>query len=124
MQALIRIKRAYEAASADDGYRVFVDRLWPRGMSKVNFKYDMWCKDLAPSSELRKWFGHKVENWPKFKADYIQELDNTQSKERMSAILKAANGANITLLYGAKDTEHNQAVVLAEILSSYAKTHK
>lgn len=123
MEPLIRIKRVYESASADDGLRVLIDRLWPRGIAKAKLKYDLWCKDLAPSSELRKWFGHKVENWEQFKTDYAKELDNAKSKDRMSEILTAANDQNITLLYGAKDTEHNQAVVLADILAKYAKSN-
>lgn len=123
MKTLIRTKRAYESASADDGLRVLVDRLWPRGLAKADFKYDLWCKDLAPSSDLRKWFGHKVEHWEKFASDYKQELQDPACQERMREILQAADGKNITLLYAAKDEQHNQAILLADILAEYAQAH-
>lgn len=121
MKTLIRIKRAYDPADADDGFRVLVDRLWPRGIAKANFKYDLWCKDLAPSSELRKWFGHKVENWEQFQAEYTKELASENAQLRMSEILQAAQGQTITLVYSAKDELHNQAVVLAKVIAEQVK---
>lgn len=110
----IRIKRAYDSREPDDGYRVFVDRLWPRGLSKQAFKYDVWCKDLAPSTELRVWFGHKVDRWAEFRTKYQSELHMPDQIERMAGLIDAAGNQAITLVYSAKDTEHNQAVVLAE----------
>ncbi|MGB3288882.1 MAG: DUF488 family protein [Burkholderiaceae bacterium] len=109
----VHIKRAYEAAADQDGYRVFVDRLWPRGMSKQDLKYDAWNKDLAPSADLRKWFCHKVELWDQFRDSYQTELRAPEQLARMRELIKAAGGKPITLVYGAKDTEHNNAVVLA-----------
>lgn len=113
MTSRIHIKRAYEAGQPNDGYRVLVDRLWPRGLSKQDFKFDLWCKELAPTSQLRTWFGHKVELWDEFRTRYQAELRTPEQEERMRAILDGAGKNKITLVYGAKDTEHNQAVVLA-----------
>lgn len=113
MTTQVQIKRAYEEAEPSDGYRAFVDRLWPRGLSKESFKFDAWYKELAPSTELRTWFGHKVEHWEKFKDSYRAELHVPEQQARMRELLAAAGKQTITLLYGAKDTEHNQAVVLA-----------
>ncbi|OWT66447.1 hypothetical protein CEY11_00765 [Candidimonas nitroreducens] len=118
MTIRIQIKRAYEEAQPSDGYRAFVDRLWPRGLSKETFKFDAWYKDLAPSAELRTWFGHKVENWEQFKDSYRSELRAPEQQERMRELLAAAGKQAITLLYAAKDTEHNQAVVLAAELQA------
>ena len=121
----VTIKRVYEAADSQDGFRVFVDRLWPRGVSKDAFHYDLWCKDLAPSAELRKWFGHQVERWPQFQDRYKSELHDPAQQEAIGEIFKAAATRRpITLVYGAKDTEHNQAVVLADEMNHYAQKHK
>ena len=125
MTSSIRIKRAYDCGEPDDGYRVFVDRLWPRGLSKQTFKYDVWCKDLAPSTELRTWFGHKVERWAEFRKKYQSELHTPDQIERMTGLIDAAGKQTITLVYSAKDTEHNQAVVLAEEMTKISHTgHK
>jgi uncharacterized protein YeaO (DUF488 family) len=109
----IQIRRAYEAPGADDGFRVLVDRLWPRGLSKEKFKFDLWCKDLAPTSTLRTWFGHNVDRWQGFCESYEQELRTPEQQELMRDVAAQATQSTITLVYGAKDTEHNQAVVLA-----------
>ncbi|MDD3458878.1 MAG: DUF488 domain-containing protein [Weeksellaceae bacterium] len=107
-------KRIYEKADASDGYRILVDRLWPRGVSKENAMVDEWLKELGPSNELRKWFGHIPEKYPEFKKKYKEELKSkTTTLERMRAI---ADKQQLCLCYGAKDTEHNQAQVLKEIL--------
>ena len=107
---MIKIKRAYVAPEKDDGTRILVDRLWPRGLTKKKAKIDLWLKDLAPSTELRKWFGHDREKWKEFQARYAGEL---KSKKAQLEILKqkAAEGP-VTLIYGAKDELHNEAVVL------------
>ncbi len=117
MTASITVRRVYEAPDADgSAYRVLVDRLWPRGMSKESLHYDQWCKTLAPSSELRRWFGHKVENWPGFQEKYTQELQQVEQQQALREVLDAAGSQPIVLLYGARDAEHNQAVVLAGVL--------
>ncbi|NYT61059.1 DUF488 family protein [Alcaligenaceae bacterium] len=109
----VRIKRAYDAPEADDGYRVFVDRLWPRGVAKEDFQFDEWNKELAPSPALRTWFGHKVENWKGFGDSYQQELHTPEQKKRMQDLIAAAKGKPITLVYAAKDIKHNHALILA-----------
>jgi uncharacterized protein YeaO (DUF488 family) len=124
MTVSVHIKRAYEAAADSDGFRVLVDRLWPRGLSKATFHYDKWCKDLAPSSALRTWFGHQPERWDGFRRDYAAELQAPQAQSLMGEVLSDAGDRPITLVYGARDTEHNQAVVLAGELTAYAKRHR
>ncbi len=114
MAGHVHIKRAYEAAQAEDGYRVLIDRLWPRGLRKEDLKYDSWNKDLAPSPPLRKWFGHKVEHWDEFRDNYRTELRAPEQEARMRELISAAAGKNITLVYAAKDTRHNHAVILAD----------
>lgn len=109
----VQIKRAYDPPGGDDGYRVFVDRLWPRGVAKEDLKFDEWNKDLAPSPALRTWFGHKVENWERFNDSYRAELHAPEQKQRMRDLISAAKGQPITLVYGAKDVKHNHAVILA-----------
>jgi uncharacterized protein YeaO (DUF488 family) len=112
---MVRVKRIYEKAKKGDGWRVLVDRVWPRGMTKEAAKADVWMKDVAPSDTLRKWFGHKPEKWVAFQKKYRAEL---AVKKGMIAELKKMEKeyGTLTLLYGAKDEEHNQAVVLAEAL--------
>jgi uncharacterized protein YeaO (DUF488 family) len=112
----IEIKRIYAEPSSEDGTRILVDRLWPRGVSKEKARLDLWLKDIAPSTELRKWFSHDPSKWTEFQARYRREL---QSKDEMLLDLKkwAAKG-RLTLLYGAKDNMHNEAVVLQELLQS------
>ena len=109
-------KRVYDLPCKDDGYRVLVDRLWPRGLGKSEAEIDAWLKDVAPSHELRRWFNHDPEKWSEFKSRYFQEL---AKKEKILQELrsKAAVGP-VTLLYGAKDSEHNNAVALKEYLES------
>lgn len=110
----VKIKRMYEKASPDDGYRVLVDRLWPRGIKKVNAAIDLWAKDIAPSAQLRKWFGHDPAKFEEFKSRYIAELHHNTAFAQLSENLKHYNV--ITLLYSAKDKEHNNAVVLKSLL--------
>lgn len=113
--ARIAIKRAYDLPVPEDGLRVLVDRLWPRGLSRARSKIDLWMKDIAPSTELRLWFGHDVERWPAFKRRYLTELRrNTRAaKELRTAI---ADAKIVTLLFAAKDELHNNAVVAKEFL--------
>jgi uncharacterized protein YeaO (DUF488 family) len=109
----ISIKRAYEPPSDSDGRRVLVDRLWPRGISKAEARLDDWMKDVAPSDALRRWFGHQPERWGEFRRRYREELDGNPAVETLRKL--AAEGP-LTLVYGARDEAHNDAVVLAERL--------
>lgn len=114
---MIQLKRIYDSANDDDGYRVLIDRLWPRGLSKGNAKIDLWMKDIAPSTELRKWFHHDPDKWEEFQELYKEELSN--NKDLLDQLLKLEKDNNkLTLLYSAKDRERNQAVVLLQLLSS------
>jgi uncharacterized protein YeaO (DUF488 family) len=110
----VRLKRAYDAASPSDGYRVLIDRLWPRGVSKQKAKLDEWEKELAPSTELREWFGHKPDRFAEFRRRYIGEL--RQARPRLTELRRRARKGTLTLVYSAHDSEHNDAVVLAEVL--------
>jgi uncharacterized protein YeaO (DUF488 family) len=108
------LKRAYEPASDEDGYRVLVDRLWPRGVSKEQAKLDEWDQELAPSSQLREWFGHEPDRFPEFRRRYIDEL--RANRPRLRELRGRARTGTLTLVYSAHDSEHNDAVVLAEVL--------
>jgi len=112
---LIKLKRVYDEADKSDGFRILVDRLWPRGLSKEKAKIDLWLKDLAPSNELRKWFAHQTEKWDGFKRRYFKELDDSES-ELTELIQKKAEEDAVTLLYAAKNEEYNNAVALKEYL--------
>jgi uncharacterized protein YeaO (DUF488 family) len=115
--AAIKCKRVYEKAEKNDGWRVLVDRLWPRGVKKEDASWDEWGKELAPSNELRKWFGHEPEKWQEFRLRYKAELKNN---EAAADFIKAhKKKGTITLLYSAKDEAHNQALVLQEWLEKY-----
>jgi len=109
----IKIKRIYEAPSLEDGTRILVDRLWPRGMKKENAHLSVWLKNIAPSTDLRKWFGHDPERWLEFKKKYIEELK--LKNEELSVIRHAASEGAVTLLYAARDQLHNEAVILQEL---------
>lgn len=117
----ISIKRAYVDAAADDGYRALVDRVWPRGRSRASLALAEWAKDLAPSAALRQWFGHDPERWDAFRDRYRKELASPAQRARMRLLLEAAGKGKLTLVYGAKDERHNQAVVLREVLSRTSK---
>lgn len=112
----ISIKRAYEDPAAGDGYRVLVDRVWPRGRSKETLALAQWARDIAPSAELRQWFGHDPQRWDVFQQRYRAELEDEVQQERLHSLLTDAAGQPLTLVYGAKDEEHNQAVVLRDVL--------
>jgi uncharacterized protein YeaO (DUF488 family) len=113
---MIKIKRIYEKIEKDDGYRVLVDRLWPRGVKKAAAKLDQWFKEIAPSEELRKNFGHDPSKWKIFKSAYLRELRGSAAKEALGELLKVAKKGNLTLLFAARDEEHNNAVVLKQVL--------
>jgi uncharacterized protein YeaO (DUF488 family) len=112
----ISIKRAYDPVAADDGYRVLVDRLWPRGIRKQALSLDEWNKDVAPSTELRQWFGHDPERWAEFEKRYRRELSDAQHQTAMRSLLKSAGHRGLTLIYAAKDLKHNHALVLQAAL--------
>lgn len=112
---VVRIKRVYDEPSSDDGYRVLVDRVWPRGLNKDEAAFDEWAKDVAPSTELRRWFGHDPARFDEFAERYRAELKGSDALAGLRA--RCREHPVVTLLYGAKDTEHNQAVVLRELLS-------
>jgi uncharacterized protein YeaO (DUF488 family) len=114
MKREIAVKRVYAAAGKDDGVRVLVDRVWPRGMSKAEVKADGWLKEVAPSTGLRKWFGHDPAKWAEFKKRYFAEL--MEAKEAVGELRGLVKNGKVTLLFGAKDEEHNQAVALREYL--------
>lgn len=112
---MIQVKRIYDSVTEDDGYRVLTDRLWPRGFSKEDAKVDLWMKEIAPSTELRKWFHHDPDKWMEFQQRYKDELVN--KKELIDQLLKLEKEKKvITLLFSAKDREKNQAMVLIEVL--------
>ena len=107
-----RIKRVYELPNKHDGRRILVDRLWPRGLTKEKASIDLWLKDIAPSTELRKWFGHNPDRWEEFKERYLDELKG--NSEQIQLLKQELDKGIVTLVYGAKDEEHNQAVVIQE----------
>jgi uncharacterized protein YeaO (DUF488 family) len=110
----VRIKRVYEARSEQDGRRILVDRLWPRGLTKERAAIDLWLKDIAPSTELRKWFGHDVDRWKEFQKRYRAELKKATSC--LAILQREVERGPVTLLFGARDEEHNEAVVLCSLL--------
>lgn len=112
--AHVRLKRAYEPPSAEDGVRVLVDRLWPRGVSKAEAGIARWMKDIAPSAELRQWFGHDPERWPEFRRRYLAELRHHAPE--LEELRELARHDAVTLVFGARDEAHNDAVVLRELL--------
>ncbi|MGH3026522.1 MAG: DUF488 domain-containing protein [Gaiellaceae bacterium] len=110
----VRLKRAYDTASPSDGYRVLIDRLWPRGISKQKAHLDAWEKELAPSNELRTWFGHEPERFDEFRRRYVDEL--RVQRPLLTGLRRRARAGTVTLVYAAHDEEHNDAVVLADVL--------
>lgn len=119
----LRIKRIYEAIEEQDGYRVLTDRLWPRGIAKAKAAIDLWEKTVAPSTELREWFGHIPERFQEFTERYLQELeDNSDATKFVELCQKQLEKSNVTLLYGAKDEVHNQAVVLQNFINQHLRT--
>jgi len=118
---MLSVKRVYESKEAADGVRILVDRLWPRGLRSAEAGIDEWIKDAAPSDELRKWFAHDPEKWPEFKRKYIQELAAPEKAALLKRIAKLAASGNVTLVYAAKDTEHNNARVLEELIAKVMK---
>jgi uncharacterized protein YeaO (DUF488 family) len=121
MSATVRLKRAYVDATPDDGYRVLVDRLWPRGRTKAALHLDQGAKELAPSTELRTWFGHDPARWPEFQRRYQAELASPERAALLVDLAERARSGPLTLVYGARDQEHNEALVIAEKLDLAAQ---
>ncbi len=113
---MIKIRRVYEPSQKKDGYRVLIDRLWPRGIKKSELEIDAWLKDLAPSNELRKSFGHDPKKWGDFQKKYKAELRSPAARELISDLAKRGAKGTVTLVYSAKDPDHNNAVVLKDLL--------
>jgi len=113
-----RIKRVYEPASEDDGYRVLVDRVWPRGVSKERAQVDAWLRELAPSSKLRKWFAHRRDRWESFQQAYHRELDAVTDREPIDWLRRRARQGSLTLVYAAREREHNNAEALRRYLEN------
>lgn len=111
---MLRIKRAYEEAGSGDGKRILIDRLWPRGLNKEKAEIDVWVKEVAPSAELRRWFGHRPERWEEFRTRYFAELD--ARPEAVARLREELRGGTATLVYGARDSEHSNARALREYL--------
>lgn len=118
---MIQLKRAYLEASPQDGYRVLVDRLWPRGRTKAALALDAWLKDLAPSGELRTWFGHVPERWPEFTRRYEAELTSPERRALLAELVDRARQGPLTLVYAARDEEHNEARVIAQEIVRLAR---
>jgi uncharacterized protein YeaO (DUF488 family) len=115
----VQVKRIYELPTRSDGFRVLVDRLWPRGVAKEQAALDLWMKDIAPSTELRRWFGHDPKRWRQFQAHYRAELRGHGLE--LAELRARARKGTVTLLFGARDVDHNEAVVLKEVLAKKAK---
>lgn len=116
---MLKTKRVYESAKTSDGVRFLVERLWPRGIKKEELKMKAWLKDVAPSPELRKWFAHDPDKWREFQKRYRAELKS--NPEAWKPILEAAKQGDVTLLYSARDTEHNSALLLQQFLEEHLK---
>ena len=116
----VRSKRAYDPAEPGDGYRVLIDRLWPRGVSKERARLDEWARELAPSTELRTWFGHDPERFAEFRRRYLREL--AAQDEKLGELRNRAQEGAVTLVYAARDDQHNDAVVIAELLREHCCT--
>ena len=114
---MVHIKRAYEPARSADGQRILIDRLWPRGLRKDKAHFDEWLKAIAPSDQLRKWFGHDPRRWEEFRQRYRRELDTPAAQELLEGLARRAGHGTVTLIYSAHDEFHNDAVVLAEELA-------
>jgi uncharacterized protein YeaO (DUF488 family) len=116
MSTRVWVRRAYDEPSPNDGYRVLVDRIWPRGVAKDRADIDLWLRDIAPSDELRHWFGHKEERWPEFRDRYQHEL--AEKEALVEQLASEAAKHRVTLVFGARDTRHNNAIVLRDLIET------
>jgi uncharacterized protein YeaO (DUF488 family) len=113
----IHLKRAFESPSKEDGYRVLVDRVWPRGIKKEDLSVEIWLKEVGPSTELRKWFGHDPERWEEFRKRYFRELE--RHREEISALAEKARKGRVTLVFGSREQKYNNAAALKEYIEKY-----
>jgi uncharacterized protein YeaO (DUF488 family) len=120
---MVKTKRAYEPASRADGFRVLVDRLWPRGVTKQAARIDLWAKDLAPSPELRKWFGHDPDRFAAFSLRYRQELARSPARTALEDLVRRASRGKVTLVYGTRDEVHNGAMVVKQEIEAALASH-
>jgi uncharacterized protein YeaO (DUF488 family) len=118
----IQVRRAYDPPEPGDGYRALIDHIWPRGVTKADARLDVWLKELAVSSELRRWFGHDPARWDEFRRRYRDELRAPERRPCLEELAGRARAGPVTIVYGARDTEHNNAVVLAEVLNDMLAT--
>jgi uncharacterized protein YeaO (DUF488 family) len=116
---MMKVKRVYDQPQKSDGLRILVDRLWPRGLTKEKARIDLWLKEIAPTDALRRWSHHDPKRWPEFRKRYFAELG--KNPEQVKNILSQSKGKTVTLLFGAKDTQHNNAVALSEYLEKESK---
>ena len=113
---MIKLKRIYDTPERTDGKRVLIDRLWPRGVRKEEARIDAWLREIAPSDELRRWYGHKIERWEEFRKRYRDELSRVPLKELVEELRKEGKRSTVTLLFAATDTQHSNAAILKELL--------
>jgi len=117
----VRLRRVYDPPSAEDGERFLVERLWPRGLTKERAHVSGWLKELAPTDELRRWFGHEPDRWPEFQQRYRAQLQAPEKRELLRQLAERARSGTITLVFAARDTEHNNALALKEVLEQQAQ---
>ncbi|HEY8742591.1 MAG TPA: DUF488 family protein [Chloroflexota bacterium] len=115
---MIRRKRVYDAPEVDDGYRVLVERLWPRGLRKAALPLDAWEREIAPTTELRRWYGHEPDKWAEFQTRYERELHEPEAQVILDALVERAHRGKVTLLYSARDGDHSNAAVLERVLAA------
>ncbi len=115
---MLKVQRVYEKKEADDGKRILIDRLWPRGLRKNIAQIDEWCKELAPSTNLREWYKHDITKWEEFRKKYLEELATPEKRKVLENIIETAKYNNVTLLYSSKDADHSNAKVLEEVINN------
>lgn len=118
MTSRVWLRRAYDAPTRNDGYRVLVDRLWPRGVSREHLAVDEWLKEVAPSSDLRRWYDHRAERWDEFRTRYLDELASGEAAQALAGLVSLARKQRVTLVYGARDAELSNAAVLREAIEA------
>lgn len=118
MTSRVWLRRAYDAPTRNDGYRVLVDRLWPRGVSREHLAVDEWLKEVAPSSDLRRWYDHRAERWDEFRTRYLDELTSGEAAQALAGLVSLARKQRVTLVYGARDAELSNAAVLREAIEA------
>ncbi|MEZ4503597.1 MAG: DUF488 family protein [Dehalococcoidia bacterium] len=118
MSARVWLRRAYHPSTPNDGHRVLVDRVWPRGVTRAALQLDEWCREVAPSDALRRWYGHDVQRWAEFKKRYHEELAHGEPAAALATLVERARVGRLTLVFGARDAPHSQAAVLREVIEA------